>query len=246
MHIRIQIWKPSLGLAVIIGVLAVANDQPAEAHQSCTALAEWFDEEAISSKGRRAPNLEQATRIKREGVELCATGREGDATALLTAALKMIGVRTAEPASPSTPVERDCSELVEIFDVEARGGSSTRAVPNVAQAQRIKREGNALCKSGQEEEAKALLLAALRMIGTSDMPTELQTVIRDNDCNSLLERLDEELRGGSGSRMVPNAPQAGQLRRLAVQHCKDGNQEQANEVLVEAFRMIGRSVALEI
>ena len=90
-----------------------------------------------------------------------------------------------------------------------------------------------------------MLLAALRMIGTSDMPTDLQTVIRDKDCNSLLERLDEELRGGSRSRMVPNAPQARQLRRLAVQYCREGNQEQANEVLVEAFRMIGRSVALE-
>ncbi len=76
------------------------------------------------------------------------------------------------------------------------------------------------------------------------MPTDLQTVITDRDCNSLLERLDQELRGGSNARMVPNAAQAKPLRSLARAHCKEGNQEQANEVLVEAFRMIGRSVAL--
>ena len=68
-------------------------------------------------------------------------------------------------------------------------------------------------------------------------------MITDSDCNSLLERLEEELRGSARSR-VPNAPQAKRLRRLARAYCKEGNQEQANEVLVEAFRMIGRSVAL--
>ncbi len=239
-----QIWKLLLGLGIMMSVLAAASDQPARAHQSCTALAEWFDEEAISSKGRRISNLEQARRIKREGVELCATGREGDAAALLIAALHMIGVATADSAYPSTLAGRDCSELVEIFDIEARGSAKTRNVPNVAQARRIRREGNALCRSGQQAEANAVLLAALRLIGTSDMPTDLQTVITDRDCNSLLEQLEEELRGGSRARNVPNAAQAKQLRSLAKAHCKDGNQEQANEVLVEAFRMIGRSVAL--
>jgi hypothetical protein len=228
----------------MMSVLAAANDQPARAHQSCTRLAEWFDEEAISSKGRRAPNFGQARRIKREGVELCATGREGDAVALLITALHMIGVATADSASPSTLAERDCSQLVEIFDAEARGSAKTRNVPNVAQARRIRREGNALCKSGQKEEANAVLLAALRLIGTSDMPADLQTVITNRDCNSLLEQLEEELRGGSRVRYVPNAGQAKQLRSLARAHCKEGNQEQANEVLVEAFRMIGRSMAL--
>ncbi len=98
----IQIWKLALGLGIMISMLVAANDQPARAHQSCTGLAEWFDEEAISSKGRRAPNFEQARRIKREGVELCATGREGDAVALLVTALHIIGVATADSASPST------------------------------------------------------------------------------------------------------------------------------------------------
>ncbi len=244
MQIRMQIWKLPLGLAIIMSVLALANDQPARAHQSCTGLAEWFDEEAISNKGRRAPNLEQARRIKREGVELCATGREGDAVALLVTALHMIGVTTTDSASPSTLAGRDCSQLGEIFDTEARISAKTRNVPNVAQAQRIRREGNALCKSGRQAEANALLLTALRLIGTSDMPTKLQTVITGKDCNSLLERLDEELAGGSKGRNVPNAVQAKQLRSLAIRHCKDGHQEQANELLVEAFRMIGRSVAL--
>ncbi len=239
-----QIWKLLLGLGIMMSVLAAANDQPARAHQSCTGLLEWFDEEAISSKGRRAPNLEQARRIKREGVELCATGREGDAVALLVTALHMIGVATADPAYPSTLAGLNCGELVEIFDKEARGSAKTRNVPNVAQARRIRREGDALCKSGQQAEANAVLLAALRLIGTSDMPTDLQTVITDRDCNGLLERLDKELRGGSTARNVPNAAQAKQLRSLARAHCKEGNQEQANEVLVEAFRMIGRSVAL--
>lgn len=239
-----QIWKLLLGLGIMMSVLASANDQPALAHQSCTGLAEWFDEEAITSKGRRAPNFEQARRIKREGVELCATGREGDAAALLITALNMIGVATADSASPSRLAERDCSQLVEIFDTEARGGAETRKVPNVVQARRIRREGNALCRSGQQAEANALLLTALRLIGRSDMPTDLQTVIVDRDCNSLLERLDEELGGGSNARNVPNAAQAKQLRSLARAHCKEGNREQANEVLVEAFRMIGRSVAL--
>ncbi len=73
------------------------------------------------------------------------------------------------------------------------------------------------------------------------MPTNLQPVITDRDCNSLLEGLEEEL---SRVRNVPNAAQAKQLRSLARVHCKEGNQEQANEVLVEAFRMIGRSVGL--
>ncbi len=217
----IQIWKLLLGLGIMMSVLAAANDQAARAHQSCTGLAEWFDEEAISSKGRRAPNFEQARRIKREGVELCATGREGDATALLIASLHMIGVATADSASSSTLAERDCSELVDIFDIEARGGAKTRNVPNVAQAGRIRREGNALCKSGQQAEANELLLAALRLIGRSDMPTDLQPVITDRDCNSLLERLGEEL---SRVRNVPNAAQAKQLRSLARVHCKEGNQ----------------------
>lgn len=114
-----QIWKLALGLGIMISMLVVVSDQAARAHQSCMALAEWFDEEAISSKGRRAPNLEQARWIKREGVELCATGREGDAAALLIAALHMIGVATADSAYPSTLAGRDCSELVEIFDIEA-------------------------------------------------------------------------------------------------------------------------------
>ncbi len=240
-----QIWKLLLGLGIMMSVLAVTSDQPARAHQSCTGLAEWFDEEAIrSKKGSRISNLEQARRIKREGVELCATGREGDAVALLVTALHIIGVATADSASPSILAERDCGQLVEIFDAEARGSAKTRNVPNVAQARRIRREGNALCKSGLQAEANAVLLAALRLIGTSDMPTDLQTVIRDRDCNSLLERLEDELRGGSTARNVPNAAQAKQLRSLARAHCKDGHQQQANEVLVEAFRMIGRSVAL--
>ncbi len=63
---RMQIWKLPLGLAIIMSVLALANDKPARAHQSCTALAEWFDEEAISSKGRRASNLAQARRVLSE------------------------------------------------------------------------------------------------------------------------------------------------------------------------------------
>ncbi len=239
-----KIWKLLLGLGIMMSVLAAASDQPARAHQSCTGLVEWFDEEAISSKGRKAPNLEQARRIKREGVELCATGREGDAAALLVTALHMIGVATADSASTSMLAERDCGQLVEIFDAEARGSAKTRNVPNVAQARRLGREGDALCKSGQQAEANAILLAALRLIGTSDMPTGLQTVITDSDCNSLLERLDDELRGGSTARNVPNAGRAKQLRSLARAHCNDGYQEQANEVLVEAFRMIGRSVAL--
>ena len=58
-----QIWKLALGLGVMVSVLVVVSDQAARAHQSCVALAEWFDEEAISSKGRRAPNLEQATHL---------------------------------------------------------------------------------------------------------------------------------------------------------------------------------------
>ena len=240
-----QPWRLALGLGIMVFALVAANDQPARAHQSCMALAERFDQEAISNKGRRAPNLEQARRIKREAVELCATGREGDATALLTTALKMIGVSlTDAPTAPAGLAERDCNELIEIFDREALGSAKTRNVPNVAQARRIRSEGVALCKSGQQEEANAVLLAALRMIGTSDMPTNLQTVIKDGDCNSLLERLEEELRGGTRARNVPNASQARQLRSLARAHCKEGNQEQANEVLVEAFRMIGRSAAV--
>ena len=241
--IQRQVWKVGLGLAVMMGALAAAIDQPARAHQDCAALAEKFDAEAIDSKGRRAPNLAQARRLKREGVELCATGREGDATVVLTTALHMIGVPTADSANPSTLAWRDCKELVEIYDREARGSAKVRNVPNVAQARRIRREGVALCKAGRKAEANGLLLAALRMIGTSDMPTDLQTVITDRDCNSLLERLEEELRGSARSR-VPNAPQAKRLRRLARAHCRDGNHAQANEVLVEAFRMIGRSVAL--
>jgi len=240
----VHIWKLPLGLGIMISLLVLVSDQAARAHRSCTGLAEWFNEEAISNKGRRAPNLEQARRIKREGVELCATGREGDAAALLVTALHMIGVPTADPAYPSTLADRDCSELVEIFDIEARGSAKTRNVPNVAQAQRIKREGKALCKSGQQAAANVVLLAALRLIGTSDMPTDLQTVITDRNCNSLLERLEGELRGGSRARNVPNAAQAKQLLSLARAHCKEGNREQANEMLVEAFRMIGRSVAL--
>ena len=143
-----QIWKLALGLGVMVSVLVVVSDQAARAHQSCVALAEWFDEEAISSKGRRAPNLEQARRIKREGVELCATGREGDAAALLVTALHMIGVATADSAYPSTLAGLDCSELVEIFDIEARGSSHEMTIgPHVISG--MSADAKNRCSSGE-------------------------------------------------------------------------------------------------
>ena len=76
------------------------------------------------------------------------------------------------------------------------------------------------------------------------MSSKQQTVITDGDCNSLLARLDEELGTGSKRKNVANGPQARQLRWLGAAYCKDGNQERANEALVEAFRMIGRGSAL--
>ena len=239
-----QIWKLPLGLAIMVSVLALANVQPAQAHQSCTELAERFDREITSSKGRKVPILQQARRIKREGVELCATGHEGDATALITTALELIGVTTTDSASQPSLAERDCSELVQIIDTEARVTSKTRNDPNLAQARRIRVQGNALCISGQQAEANALLLTALRLISGSTMSSKMQTVITEQDCNNLLERLDKELGVGSNRRNVANAPQARQLRSLGGAYCKAGNQDQANEVLVEAFRMIGRSRAL--
>ncbi len=105
-------------------------------------------------------------------------------------------------------------------------------------------EGNALCNSGQNEEANALLVSAIRLISGSTMTSKQQTVVTGGDCNSLLARLDEELGVGSKRKKVANGPQARQLRSLAAAYCKDGDQERANEALVEAFRMIGRSSAI--
>jgi hypothetical protein len=241
---KMQKWKLPLGLAIMMSVLALANVQPARAQQSCTELAERFDREITQSKGRRVPILQQARRISREGVELCATGHESDATALLITALEIIGVTMPDSASQPTLAERDCRELVEIIDTEARVTSKTRNDPNLAQARRIRVEGNALCNSGQQAEANALLLSAIRLISGSTMSSVLQTVIEENDCNGLLERLDKELGVGSNRRDVVNGQQARQLRSLGGAYCREGNQERANEVLVEAFRMIGRSVVL--
>ena len=244
MQIRMQIWKLPLGTAMIMSVLALAHVQPVRAHQSCTELAERFDKEIVNSKGHKVPILQQARRIKREGVELCATGHGGDAAALISTALEIIGITTTGTTSQEMLAEQDCNELVQMIDAETRVTSKTRNNPNLAQARRIRVEGNALCNSGQQAEANAILLSALRLIGGSTMSTKQRSVISDKDCNGLMERLDEELGVGSKRRKVSNGVQARQLRSLAGSYCKDGNQERANEVLVEAFRMIGRSNVL--
>ena len=215
MQIRMQIWKLPLGLAITMSVLALANVQPAQAHQDCTALAERFDKEITNTKGHKTAILQQARRIKREGVELCATGHDADAAALIVTALQLIGVSATDSVSEPTLAERDCRELVQIIDTQARTNSRSRNDPNLAQARRIRVEGNALCNSGQQAEANVLLLSAIRLISGSTMSSVLQTVIEKNDCNGLLERLDKELGVGSSRREVVNGPQARQLRSLA-------------------------------